>query len=116
MKYIKTKDGIIEKSKVKFLANGQAEITDGHGSWRVDDLQIIKESDNLEELFDGFVYHCHWTLDHREEHKVYKTLKDLYANNYIVKSKYFIIYGAIWTDRGLIYVAKINMKGNWELL
>ena len=26
------------------------------------------------------------------------------------------IYGAIWTDKGLIYVAKMNEKGELELL
>ena len=26
------------------------------------------------------------------------------------------IYGAIWTDKGLIYVAKMNKKGELELL
>lgn len=26
------------------------------------------------------------------------------------------IYGAIWTDKGLIYVAKMNEKGEFELL
>ena len=29
---------------------------------------------------------------------------------------YFKIYGAIWTDKGLIYVAKMNEKGELELL
>lgn len=24
------------------------------------------------------------------------------------------IYGAIWTDKGLIYVAKMNDKGTWN--
>ena len=28
----------------------------------------------------------------------------------------FEIYGAIWTDKGLIYVAKMNDKGELELL
>ena len=27
-----------------------------------------------------------------------------------------IIYGAIWTDKGLIYVAKMNEEGELELL
>ena len=26
------------------------------------------------------------------------------------------IYGAIWTDKGLIYAMKMNERGNWELL
>jgi hypothetical protein len=26
------------------------------------------------------------------------------------------LYGAIWTDKGLIYVAKMNEKGELELL
>ena len=26
------------------------------------------------------------------------------------------VYGAIWTDKGLIYVAKMNNKGEFKLL
>lgn len=26
------------------------------------------------------------------------------------------IYGALWTDKGLIYIAKLNDKKEWELL
>ena len=48
-----------------------------------------------------------------------KELKDslkteLNGKTYI--SKYDVIYGAIWTDKGLIYVAKLNADGNLELL
>lgn len=33
-----------------------------------------------------------------------------------VKEKTECIYGAIWTDKGLIYVAKMNEKGELELI
>ena len=75
-------------------------------------ITIIKESDNIEELCDNFV-------------EVYKALK-----NKVYEQPYFDIvseqvwngapvgnlYGAIWTDKGLIYVAKMNNKGNLELI
>lgn len=31
-------------------------------------------------------------------------------------NKYLIIYGAIWYENGLKYVAKLNKKGKWILL
>ena len=30
--------------------------------------------------------------------------------------KIWVAYGAVLTDKGLIYVAKMNEKGAWELL
>jgi len=32
------------------------------------------------------------------------------------RDKDWTIYGAIWTDKGLIYVAKMNDKGEFELI
>lgn len=69
-----------------------------------------KEANTIEELCDMFVvinddwgkepYCCTYV-----EIKLYKNLK--------TKGK---VYGAIWTDKGLIYVAKMNEKGELELL
>ena len=54
MKYIRTKDGIIESKRVKFLDNGQVELTDGKHSWRLDYFPVINQADTIEELCDGF--------------------------------------------------------------
>lgn len=74
------------------------------------DLLAFKEngypvSNYIEELCDEFVsvrdnWHDHW--DNFEEPKTLCSESE--------------IYGAIWTDKGLIYVAKMNDKGELELL
>ena len=120
MKYIRTKDGIIESKRVKFLDNGQVELTDGKHSWRLDCFPIIKQADTIEELCDEFVI----KVDNEYLHaKYYHIDRTFYIYNTdeeigLVECLRFnyIVYGAIWTDKGLIYVAKMNDKGELELL
>ena len=51
-----------------------------------------------------------------EEHKKCNSILD-YINEFKKEQQNtFEIYGAIWTDKGLIYVAKMNDKGELELL
>ena len=70
----------------------------------------IKQADTIEELCDELVV----VFDTRPPKPVvcgYSIAQaKLYAGN---TGK---IYGAIWTDKGLIYVAKMNKKGELELL
>ena len=101
MKYIKTTKGIWEIEK---LAKRDYE-------W----LQMgeNKQANTIEELCDEFV----WISVDNEYH-------NRKANEYGLRtSKMQLgcpqlkeIYGAIWTDKGLIYVAKMNDKGELELL
>lgn len=74
----------------------------------------LPQTDTIEELCDEFIVLgifenqigcCCDTFDEAKE------LKD-----YVELPQEQIIYGAIWTDKGLIYVAKLNEKGNWELI
>ena len=66
---------------------------------------VIKQADTIEELCDEFV-------------RVSKSVHDFLVSDDIPTKKYddTEIYGAIWTDKGLIYVAKLNKKGGLELL
>ena len=66
--------------------------------------EIINQADTIEELCDEFV-------------GIYKGkhIKSLSKDLWILKDCE-VIYGAIWTDKGLIYVAKMNDKGELELL
>ena len=69
--------------------------------------EIIKQADSIEELCDVLV--C---IDKITGcHTLWKVIDkfDLILEDYDW-------YGAIWTDKGLIYVAKMNDKGNLELL
>lgn len=67
---------------------------------------IIKEGCTIEELCDEFV--C------GENHLLLK-LYELKSEDFKEDVK-DIVYGAIWTDKGLIYVAKMNEKGELELI
>lgn len=81
--------------------------------------QVILQSEKLEELCDefvGFEEGCIpfvWrfdTIDKYRERDLF--IKEILEN----KGTEEIIYGAIWTEKGLIYVAKMNEKGELCLL
>ena len=108
MKYIRTKDGCITEGNFEI---GKT-IATLYG-----DEQITKENtaDTIEELCDEFV----------RSYKGYCRLLDLSNENpkkiFLEYSKYKMperveIFGAIWTDKGLIYVAKLNERGELELI
>ena len=67
----------------------------------------------IEELCDCFVVI-------RKKHTIWDKQHCLGLTFEQVKQSYsaydFEIYGAIWTDKGLIYVAKMNEKGELELI
>ena len=71
--------------------------------------QVIKQADTIEELCDRFVVINKLT---REVMNIVSFLT--YAT--LWSSCKYNIYGAIWTDKGLIYVAKMNDKGDLELI
>lgn len=72
--------------------------------------KALKTADSIEELCDELVYEMKSGSEiKRSLHKPYAVVKE-------IDYKYFTIYGAIWTDKGLIYVAKMNDKGEMELI
>ena len=108
-KYVRTKNGIYEKNKVVvvdmldakcFVQVSAVEFTKGNISTYED---IIKEANTIEELCDMFVV--------RKE-----TCRDLLVAKSWAKSYNEILYGAIWNDKGLIFVARLNMNNEWELI
>ena len=94
MKYIRTIDGI------------QALYIDEFTEYGKEYYKNCKIADTIEELCDEFVI---WfkELDKPTQFRDFETTKQY------KKAK---VYGAIWTDKGLIYVAKMNDKGELELL
>ena len=110
MKYIRTKNGIYEVVEdnnkewgkqivVKFPKNLNMKLAD------VKD-QILKQSDNIEELCDEIV-----GIDNAYGHQFLRAFPykcACYWNGGV--------YGAIWTDKGLKYIAKMNLKGELELI
>ena len=126
MKYIRTKDGIWlfggTHAKGKVIIGKKQEMDFGYC---FDKKDIIKQADTIEELCDEFL------LRYKNENNEYLidrvdrlgcgiTREELDKHDYSITQqgiKYTgALFGAIWTDKGLIYVAKLNDKGEWELL
>jgi hypothetical protein len=91
MKYIRTKDGIFS-AEVEWTSKPPKNIA-------------IKRADTIEELCDEFVG---ISDDKPQMLRFVPYACAQYWNGGV--------YGAIWTDKGLIYVAKMNDKGELELL
>lgn len=75
--------------------------------------QVINQSENLEELCDEFV------MVDNSDNKPYrpfiiygKSLEELNERQSCNES----LYGAIWTSKGLIYVAKMDSDGKLVLI
>ena len=103
MNYIRTKDGIYVLSEAYWAGNKD---------------EIINQADTIEELCDEFViekkgyapFVSQTIFYNGKEHKEdLKALAEYYSG-------YDNIYGAIWAKKGLIYVAKMNDKGELELI
>ena len=110
--YIRTKDGVYEVvqanaiyTEVKGNTNG-VPLNDGNTA--IHFKEIINQSENLEELCDEFV-----GVDKtcKNGHQLLRAVPYKCANYWNGG-----VYGAIWTDKGLIYVAKMNDKGDLELI
>ena len=131
MKYVRTKDGRIIKigeqtdvgyEKGTFEVHNKAGIVASY-----EPIEVLKETDTIEELCDEFVdtselktTNTGWWLydefDSDNKCLIYYAedeRRTIPLNEFDDLSK---IYGAIWTDKGLIYVAKMNEKGCLELL
>ena len=71
--------------------------------------EAVKVADTIEELCDEFVVEgksYHIVLDKMGYETIKRYEKDEDIN----------IYGAIWTGKGLIYVAKVKESVEWKLL
>ena len=122
MKYVRTKDGIYQSVFFKIGADsktGEEYLTGKDTKIHALNNKIIKQADTIEELCDEFV------LDHPLFANNCKCLYHSFekAKNGIKKRSGdahdlydFVIYGSIWIDGDLIKVAKMNDKGELELL
>lgn len=107
-KYIRTKDGRIVDTTTYINHIG------AYAVQARDYGLTIAQSDNLEELFDVLVI---------EDKNIYNdgVSKYLMHPPFVlydegVYSTIISVRGAIWTDKGLIYVAKRNKEGKFELI
>lgn len=107
MKYIRTKDGIYEVVKeddewLEIISNFERKM---QCHCVIKKHAVNKQADAIEELCDEFV--C------LENKMTFHNLETIISS---CNLKHLTIYGAIWTEKGLIYVAKMNESGCLELL
>ena len=124
-KYIRTKDGIWKYNQKKNSAERPNEEFKCNQIWlNIEEKDIIKKADTIEELCDEFVFEDmdgHYLCDFCEQTDIdvgskFDELKYWFNHSKEQQYKTRNCYGAIWTDKGLIYVAKMNDKGELELL
>ena len=123
MKYIRTKDGIYEVENENFNYVGKEY---KRATWNKSQL-VINQADTIEELCDEFI----GVLDNGKGSHIWYNEQLLGITEWETFEEYMekiwfyakanvslneILYGAIWTDKGLIYVAKMNDKGELELI
>ena len=130
MKYIRTKDGKIFDYAIceKIIINGTKWLfISKDGNYNLVLNEIVDKADTIEELCDEFVDTSElkttntggWLYDEFDSdnkclvYYVEDERRTIPLNEFDDLSK---IYGAIWTDKGLIYVAKMNDKEELELL
>ena len=129
MKYVRVKNEIREI--IYPYQNGDDvvyRVTNLHQIPCTPNLEAYPQADTIEELCDGFVI---ISEEYDEPHYVKKLIDTNaldfennwkpYGNGKVLdqtcqKLIDAIIYGAIWTDKGLIYVAKMNDKGELCLI
>lgn len=110
-RYIRTNDNIFDMERFK----NQTPPSENNFMWLIDTKKecdytirvkdIIKEADTIEELCEEFVG------INNNEHQFLRAIP--YKCSYCWNNG---VYGAIWTNKGLIYVAKLNDKGELELI
>ena len=107
MRYIRTKETdccIIDTIKYKEITGEDCFIPKN---------EIVDEADTIEELCDEFVIAYENGARIVYGDLEWAKVKAIASSKIGIK---LIIYGAIWTDKGLIYVAKLNDKKELELL
>ena len=102
--YIRTKDGrILDFDKLNEVSKLSIDMAE----------ELIREANTIEELCDEYVYV-------RNKPSLEKPLTSLIRDISIIdkvrKKSNTTVYGCIWTDKGLIFVAKMNDKGDLELI
>ena len=102
--YIRTKNGVYEALS-EYEPSEYTKIV--YGS------KVISQSENIEELFDEFVV----IRDSTKINQLVRTDDINYLKEMMKEDKRIVeVKGAIWTSKGLIYVAKMNDKGEFELI
>lgn len=127
MRYIRTKDAVY-KLRNAFPEEYQFDnAVYVYSHEHICKNEIIKEGDSVAELCDVIVCNeeLFYPLTSYKEGNEFDWKEIIECSHNVCCSAdykgkpedlYFKVYGAIWTDKGLIYVAKMNEKGELELL
>ena len=118
MKYIRTKTNIfevVEETELVYKVIGASRDRNNVYSKSKCQTEVIDSGDTIEELCDEFVigncYHFDKPFIFPKE-KSSNPLLEIYTHY----DNDVICYGAIWTEWGLKYVAKMNEDGEMKLL
>ena len=103
--YIRTKDEVYDAEQ-------------NNDKYRLDLVfeKILKEAENLEELCDLFIDEETKTIFHKHNGYVINWKTNMVYSLKALSESYHSVKGAIYTDKGLIYVAKMNNEGKLQLL
>ena len=138
MKYIRTKDGeiFVEQTELNYSGITYYKSKQYTNRFLLNETLdtffcrfggIKKQADTIEELCDEYVlynpnidfkYYLVELLRYENDNggiAIYYKFKNSQQEFSLFSSRE-TIYGAIWTDKGLIYVAKMNDKGELELI
>lgn len=122
MKYVKTKDNVYEivndyGSSCAVKSRGKRGKTAIDGFIIKYGLTFAPRADTIEELCDMFVGYIEINGNKEDlSIKMSDDLNDFNAIERFMFTKEGELYGAIWTDKGLIYVAKMNEDGELCLI
>lgn len=108
MKYIRTKNDLVLKVSDKITDEYGTYYLYGDTKWF--DFQIDKVADTIGELCDLVI------VFEGEKLLTIIDLENVHWKHIKETANRYKIYGSIITDKGLIYVAKMNEKGELELL
>ena len=115
--YIRTKNGrIIDTTKIVTGSKFMDFATNDESFRVIFKTDPLAKSENLEELCDEFVYQTGGSISKGNPMisiNDFLSLKEWYVTGGINQNN---IFGAIWTSKGLIYVAKMNDEGELELI
>ena len=111
--FVRTENGIYET--IKCLGDGSCYCNNGNKNKYISSFEILKQSDIIEELCDELVV-AYKDCCEKRTYLYNGTIQEFKENRPNYKNKFFTYYGAIWTDKGLIYVAKMNNEGDFELI
>lgn len=116
-KFIRTKEGIIDTTKIATGSKYMDFATNDESFKEIFKTEPLAKADTIDELCDRYVGISNNgpMIIKYEFDEYYDEYSDSYTKKELL-AEYDVIYGAIWTDKGLKYIAKMNSKGELELI